>query len=166
MTNTIGISKQIVEINNNNSGGAQYLLKELNSTFWEKVYIDSINLNKVLIDFNNKNPIGLRGINSWTAEMFAILWNIWFFGYETGISNELSFSWGVDDITEYERHNILHMAGLTENEKGTRFFKGEFIKISPLERLKQNKNFFNYVDKKSASFKYVELMKLIVEKES
>jgi hypothetical protein len=58
------------------------------------------------------------------------------------------------------------MAGLTENEKGTKFFKGEFINVSPLEKLKQNKNFFNYVDKKSASFKYVELMKSVIEKSS
>jgi hypothetical protein len=166
MIRTIGISIDVVKENNKNSGGAQYLIKNTYYHFWEKVYEDCTNLYENIFEFDNRNRIYGGGIQIWTADMWALLWNLWFFGYETKISDELSFSWGVDNIQEYEQHNILHMAGLTENEKGTKFFKGEFINVSPLEKLKQNKNFFNYVDKKSASFKYVELMKSVIEKSS
>lgn len=57
------------------------------------------------------------------------------------------------------------MAGVTDNLKHTMFYKGEFINVSPLDKLKENTSFFDYIDKNSATTKYVEIMKRVVEKD-
>jgi hypothetical protein len=56
------------------------------------------------------------------------------------------------------------MAGVTENLKETKFYKGEYIENNPLERLKEDENYFNYVDKNSSTIKYIEVMKSIIQK--
>jgi hypothetical protein len=63
----------------------------------------------------------------------------------------------------YEKHPILHMAGVTHDLKSTKFYKGEFINVNPLNKLKENINYFDYVDENSATIKYVEIMKRIVK---
>jgi hypothetical protein len=44
------------------------------------------------------------------------------------------------------------------------FYKGDFIDVNPLNILKNNPNFFNFIDKTSATNLYVEWMKLISKK--
>ena len=57
------------------------------------------------------------------------------------------------------------MAGVTDDVKNTKFYKGEFIDVNPLHKLKNNPNFFDYIDKNSATVKYVEILKELIEKE-
>jgi hypothetical protein len=56
------------------------------------------------------------------------------------------------------------MAGVTDNLKLTKFYKGEYINIDPIEKLKQNPKHFDYIDKNNATIKYVDVMKSFVEK--
>jgi hypothetical protein len=165
MSTTIGVSVQQIEMNNNHSGGAQYLIKNLGFEFWEKVYKDCVNLYYNIWSFDKSYPINYGGLQIWTADMWALLWNLWLFGKETLISDELSFSWASDDIEEYYKHNILHMAGVTDKFKGVKFYKGEFINVNPLDKLRENENYFRYVNKNSTTIKYVEIMKTLVKKE-
>lgn len=51
------------------------------------------------------------------------------------------------------------MAGVTEESKNNKFYKGDFIDKNPIELLKKNLNFFEYVDKQSSTYKYVQEMK-------
>ena len=44
------------------------------------------------------------------------------------------------------------MAGVTDDVKNTKFYKGEFIDVNPLHKLKNNPNFFDYIDKKNSKF--------------
>lgn len=163
MSDIVNISVDIVRNNEQNSGGAQYLIKNTDYHFWEKVFDDSIRLYNHLFSFHRKYPIS-HSIQMWTSDMWAVLWNLWYFGLETKITDELSFSWGTDSIVEYEKHPILHMAGVTENLKSTKFYKGEYINTNPLDKLKENINHFDYVDKNSSTVKYVDIMKSVVEK--
>ena len=55
------------------------------------------------------------------------------------------------------------MAGVTHDLKDTKFYKGEFINVNPLDKLKENINYFDFVDTNSSTIKYVEIMKRIVE---
>jgi hypothetical protein len=55
------------------------------------------------------------------------------------------------------------MAGVTDDLKSSKFYKGEFINVSPLDKLKTNINFFDYVEKNSSTIKYIEIMKKIVQ---
>ncbi len=97
--------------------------------------------------------------------MWSLLWNLWYFGKETKISKELDFSWATDDIRVYEQRPILHMAGVTQDLKTRKFFKGDFINVSPLDKLNENINHFDYVEDNSSTKKYIELMISIVKKQ-
>jgi hypothetical protein len=56
------------------------------------------------------------------------------------------------------------MAGVTEKEKDKSFYKGDFINQNPLELLKNDENYFNYVNKTSTTYKYINEMKKIIQK--
>lgn len=163
MADVIGISTDTIKINNNKSGGAQYLLKDVDYKIWGKIYDDCAKLYFSILDFNNKHQISHGEIQMWTADMWALLWNLWFFDKKTEISNDLSFSWATDDISKYDKHNILHMAGVTDNLKHNKFYKGEYINVNPLEKLKLNPNHFDYIDKNSITIKYIDIMKSLVQ---
>lgn len=166
MTNVIGIPINKVMENQDNSGGAQYLMKNIDYTFWEKVQNDCINLYDSMRKYHNQFPIHHGEIQMWTSDMWAVLWNIWLLDIQTKVTKELDFSWATDTITQYEEKPILHMAGVTDNLKTTKFYKGEYITVNPLNKLKENINHFDYVDKNSSTIKYIELMKSIIKKES
>jgi hypothetical protein len=164
MCEVIGISPEIVKNNQINSGGAQYLIKGTDYTFWEKIFNDSDVLYRTMLQFSMDYPIN-HHIQMWTSDMWAVLWNIWLLGKETRITNELDFSWATDSIRQYNEKPILHMAGVTEDLKTTKFYKGEYINVNPFDKLKENPNHFDYVDKNSSTIKYVEIMKSIIKKE-
>lgn len=166
MTNVIGISIDEVKKNQDNSGGAQYLMKNIGHEFWEKVFGDCVKLYDTMRRYHHKYPIYPGEIQMWTSDMWAVLWNIWHIGIETKITNELDFSWATDTVRQYEKKPILHMAGVTDDLKSSKFYKGEYINVNPLEKLKQNPNHFNYVDTNSSTIKYIEIMKSIIKKES
>jgi hypothetical protein len=162
MCGVIGISPDVVKENQLNSGGAQYLIKNTDYLFWEKVFNDSERLYKMLFNFHKIHPIN-HEIQMWTSDMWAVLWNLWLIGNETRVSNKLSFSWATDSIEQYETHPILHMAGVTYDLRETKFYKGEFINRNPLELLNEDETFFDYVDNNSATKKYVEVMKSMIK---
>lgn len=164
MCSTIGIDKKIIIDQENNSGGGQYIIKNTDYKFWNKVYQDSNSLYNSLIRFQRKYPIKSGRLQVWTAEMWSLLWNLWLENKETKITNLLDFSWATDNIETYEKKPILHMAGVTKEMKNTKFFKGEFINVNPIELVETNKNYFDYVDKKSSTIKYVDNMISYVQK--
>ena len=51
------------------------------------------------------------------------------------------------------------MAGVTNNLKTLMFYKGDYIEICPIEKLKETPNYFDYVDSNNASFFYISYMK-------
>ena len=56
------------------------------------------------------------------------------------------------------------MAGVTEDIKKDKFYKGDFINVSPLEVLEKYPFFFDYINKENATIKYVDIMKSILKK--
>jgi hypothetical protein len=117
-----------------------------------------------MLNYQKRFPINPGQIQFWTAEMWAVLWNLWLLNYETKITNELSFCWATDPVVIYDKNPILHMAGVTDNLKSTKFYKGEYINVDPIQKLKENPNHFDYVDKGSTTIKYIEVMKSFIEK--
>ena len=164
MCDVVGISPNIVINNEDNSGGAQYLLKNVDHTFWDKVLYDCEKLYVMLHNYNQLNPIK-NEIQIWTSDMWSVLWNLWLFNKTTEITDELSFSWGSDDISTFFKHPILHMAGVTEDLKYDKFYKGDFISKDPIELLKDDIDCFNYISNDSATKKYVDVMKSIIKNE-
>lgn len=125
----VGIEKQIAYDNNEHSGGAQYFLKDVDATFWNKVMNDSLlirtYLQKVNRDFfENEN----KGFQSWCADMWGVLWNLWFRGQETKVIKEMNFSWATDPIERLEENTLFHNAGIVSPHNGTYhcFYKGKY----------------------------------------
>jgi hypothetical protein len=41
--------------------------------------------------------------------MWSLLWNLWLYGFNTKVTEDLNFSWVTDTIDIYEKRPILHM---------------------------------------------------------
>lgn len=158
MCKLVNIDPIVVEQNEQNSGGAQYLMKGLTSTYWKRVKTDSL----LLYDFMAKRELGERAtltadqlktynpIQKWCADMWAVLWNCLKIGAQPRISSELSFSWGTSSLKEYYQHNIMHNAGVVNSDNGKLFYKGEFIDKDPFN------TDFSTLNPNTASSKYAE----------
>lgn len=151
MADIVGISVETIKENQRSSGGAQYIMNKVPTKYWEKVYNDSNSLYWLMDNesknFNKENDFPIQ---KWCAEMWATLWNIWYFNYVTEVHEELKFSFATSPISEWYDRKIMHNAGVTDNSKTFLFYKGDFINKEPY-----NVN-FDYVDKNKCSFKYVE----------
>jgi len=126
-TSLVGITREMAEKHNLHSGGAQYLLKNIGGSFWEKIMGDCLmiktylgNINKQF--FENES----RGFQSWCADMWAVLWNLWLREQETLVIPEMEFAWSSDNISKLSRVGILHNAGIVSNSQGEipTFYKG------------------------------------------
>ena len=131
---------------------------------WYKIYKDSTVLYDKLKRFHHRYPVDHGEIQFWTAEMWSTLWNLWWWGHETKVVDELKFCWATDTIDKCDNNPILHMAGVTEDMKFNRFYKGEYIEQNPIEKLTENINHFDYVSPSSSTYQYVNEMKKIIQK--
>jgi hypothetical protein len=147
ISSSVGINRQICELNNLHSGGAQYLLKNINADFWKNVMDNCITIRIGLQQINrqffeNEN----KGFQSWCADMWAVLWELWKRGKETKIVPEMDFAWATDLVTKLEKCPIFHNAGVSVpveklkdgqgNIIGERlyFYKGKYIAgIDPIK---------------------------------
>ena len=125
----VGSSRELAEKNNMHSGGAQYLLKNIDGKFWEDVMSACINIRIHLMNINkayfeNEN----KGFQSWCADMWAVLWTLWSREQETRVVPELEFAWAPDPIEKLNRCTILHNAGITGPFMGDvpYFYKGAY----------------------------------------
>lgn len=162
MCNIANIEPKLVEDNQLNSGGAQYLMKGLTSNYWKDVKETALSLYKYMSDLENSERKNLSNedlktynpIQKWCADMWAVLWIALNNGVNIKISPELSFSWGTSSLSEYYLHNIMHNAGVTKDHTNL-FFKGDFINKNPFIFD------FSNIDTKTASYKYVESIKYV-----
>ena len=116
MCEIVNIDSKVVEDNELNSIGAQYLMKGIDERYWHRVEEDSERLYKEITELNKEikkeNP-SYHEIQIWCADMWAVLWNGWKMGKETKCSSNMQFSWATSDINEIEKYNIFHNAGVT-----------------------------------------------------
>ena len=164
MANVVGIDVEVIKLNQENSGGGQYLIKNTNAELWDKIYKDSDKLYDQMHDYQRRFPISPGEIQFWTAEMWSLLWNLWLYGKQTKITSELDFSWATDSVEIYEKKPILHMAGVTDDLKNRKFYKGEFINIDPIEKIKDDPTYFDFIESTSSTVKYIDNMKSYIKK--
>ncbi len=139
MADIVGIEPHLAVENERDSGGAQYLLKNIDADYWRKVERDCKALYVYFAareeeERKSLTPEQLKTYNpiqKWCADMWAVLWNLWARGLQTRVEPNLSFSWATSAAPEWERHTIYHNAGITEDLKATHFYKGEFIHRDP-----------------------------------
>lgn len=143
-----GVTRELIENNDVNAGGAQYITKNNTAKFWEDVEALSVKLFRHMKGTETKyHPPGQDyPIQSWTAEMFATNWQLWKLGMQTKVVSELHFNWAnhpADGVV----HKIYHNAGVTEND-GKHFAKTHY-QSSPFRKEKK-------YSKESLSSRYVD----------
>lgn len=114
MCNIVGISKELPEKYNLHSGGAQYLLKNIDADFWKKVKENCLSI-KIHLDTINRQYFenGDKGYQSWCADMWSVLYNIWDRGMDSVVVPEMEFAWSTDAVEKLEKVALLHNAGIT-----------------------------------------------------
>lgn len=154
MVEIMDIDPQLVIDNNDNSIGAQYILKGVDYDFWDKVERDSESLFTQITQLNTTkkadNP-EYHELQIWCADMWALLWNAWKQGTITECHDDLQFSWATSSVIDYDKYNIMHNAGVT-SEQTDLFYKAKYMSSLPYGLDLQ-------IRENSASSKYYEWVK-------
>ncbi|MEI6297345.1 MAG: hypothetical protein WCO84_06955 [bacterium] len=147
MCEIVAIDKQIVKDNELNCIGAQYILKDIDYSFWDTVERDCERLFKEITDLSDQKvqedrhtmPSGItrspyHPLQIWCADMWAVLWNGWKRGKVTVCHDDLQFSWATSSLDEWNKFNIFHNAGVTTDTDGL------FYKCNYMNKLPYNEN--------------------------
>jgi hypothetical protein len=133
MCKIMDLPESLIEENEMNAIGAQYLMKGLTYEFWDRVERDSERLYKEITDLNIQkitlDPTH-HPLQIWCADMWAVLWGGWRLGYETVCHPDFDFSWGTSSEEDYFKMNIMHNAGVV-NSTDKLFYKAEYITKLP-----------------------------------
>lgn len=135
MCRVVGIPSSMVLKNGKGMGGAQYLFNtslNFSKDFWDKVEQDANGLYKLLLVSGEKYGHDATA-HAWSADMWAILWNIWLVGVDSEVSNELSFTIATSPISELDKNNIFHNTGVKNPNDKKLFNKRDFCITSPFE---------------------------------
>lgn len=119
MAKQIGITREVCVLNEDGSGGAQYLLKGIDHAFWLDVFRGCLNIRAGLsyhvpgsinsLYFESEN----KGFQSWCADMWSVLWNLWKRGKKTICPPEMEFAWATDPVEKWKEVYVFHNAGAT-----------------------------------------------------
>lgn len=165
MCDIVGVTREQVEEINQHSGGAQYILKGLDSDFWTRVENNCTplyNFMKSPLTTNfyaneSGDPTNYHPIQAWCSEMWCTLWEFLRSNRGVQVDSELNFCFGTSPIEEYNNCKILHNAGVTEKDSSKMFYKGAFVSGLP-EGLD-----LSYVSEQYASYYYASYVKKLLE---
>lgn len=150
-----GTTREAITANNDNIGGAQYLLKNITSQFWTdcfnacceiKLYLEGIN--GIFMKGDTRQEKEDKGFQSFCADMWAVIFTLIAKEREIRAPKEMDFIWSTDRIEKLETASILHNAGVTSDAKirvafekdlegnnimvdGPLFYKGAFNEKAP-----------------------------------
>lgn len=131
MCEIVGVNPTIIDSHNQNSGGAQYIMKGVGAGFWNKVYHDCEALYLLMVS-TSKDYCPEHPIQAWCADMWAVLWNGWYLDNEIKIHPDLAFCWASDTTNRWDETYIFHNAGVVVND-GNHFSKMHY-QISPFHK--------------------------------
>lgn len=152
MADIVNVNKQYIIEQEENSGGAQYILKNIPTEFWKKVYYDSEALFRLInhqIDEDRIENPTMHEIQIWCADMWAVLWNLWFWDKQVRVTKKLDFSWATSGMHDWGTCPIYHNAGVV-GDRADLFFKGAYQNVLPYDIQQEtfNKDFcvYKYVE--------------------
>jgi hypothetical protein len=132
------IDIETIKSYSNKTGGAQTILKGIDSEFWEDVERMCIEIRENFF-YGVHNSINRKyfkdenhGFQSWCADMWALNFALWNRGIKSDVTKELDFSWATDNMETFKKKPIFHNAGAT-GQPGI-FYKGAYIASSPLHQ--------------------------------
>ncbi len=134
--NIVQIDKQVILNNDENCGGAQYILKGITPDFWIKVQEDCLMIRRRFMIENLRHfqergrERGITaedaGIQSWCADMWAVLYNLYYYEKEVLAPKEFDFAWSTDHISRADDVFLLHNAGVAGGNNAFLFDKTKY----------------------------------------
>lgn len=128
---------EVIQSYTGKTGGAQCILKGVDSAFWEDVERQCIEIRKTFW-WNIPSSINKKyfesenkGFQSWCADMWALNMALWNRGKITNVTPLLDFSWATSSYEEFLKKPIYHNAGATKDTPEL-FYKGEWINKNPI----------------------------------
>jgi hypothetical protein len=159
MCEIVDIDKEIVKENELNAIGAQYFMKDIDWTFWDRVERDCEELYRQITQLNGekkrKEPTH-HELQIWCADMWAVLWNGWKMGKKTMCHKDLEFSWATSNKADWDKMSIFHNAGVTGASTGL-FYKAKYI-----DRVPYNDNL--QIKEGTASLEYWKIIQKVKNK--
>lgn len=174
-----GTDRETCENNQGCSGGAQYLLKNIDSKFWAHIFDRCIDIKTYLSSINQEYFRGEtveerenNGFQAFCADMWAILFSLWGEGKMVITPEEMDFAHATDRIEKWYRKGIYHDAGaprgphIVDGKEYLLFYKkGQYVEkekgfnieytgdwgqaLTPFE------DYLGYVSPEFASYNYV-----------
>lgn len=157
MCEAAGVDKEMIKSRDKQSGGAQYLFKNMDYEFWDECEKVNEKMYKMFIQYEKKYPIP-HHIQKWTTDMWTCLWLYWKRGDTTIVHKELDFSWATGTVREYRLKNIFHLAGITGSHK-KRFHKGRYHSKCVFEEYNKDRCIFDHIEKNNATYSYTNVIK-------
>lgn len=154
MAKNYGMCPCVARANQEKTGGAQKLMKNLTADYWWKVHNKTIDLYSWLL--REKDNYGEKAVNDiqvWTASMWGELWTAWTSGHKVEIPKEFDFCWATDPIERWNQVYFFHNAGVTHDRKEL-FYKSNFMTNLPYDSELE-------VDSTKCSSRYYELIKSV-----
>lgn len=133
MCQIVDIDPALVEANELNAIGAQYLMKNITSDYWAQVERDCEQLFRDITQLNGQKKSAdpsYHELQIWCADMWSVLWNAWKREWRTECHRNFNFSWATSHIQEYKDCNIFHNAGITTNQN-RQFYKADYMNTLP-----------------------------------
>lgn len=137
MLTIMAIDEDTVKKNQHHSGGAQYMIKNIDKFYWRDVERDC---NRLYVEVTQLNQEKLQAdpnhheIQIWCSDMWAVLWNLWKRGNQTMVIPELNFTWATSGIDQWDKNAIYHNAGVVAGNN-RQFFKALYMsEFPPLDK--------------------------------
>lgn len=157
MCKAINIDPELVKKKQEESGGAQYFYRDMTYEFWDEAEKANNKLYKLMTDYEKQYKCD-KHIQKWTSDMWVTLWLYWKRGNSTIVSKELDFSWATGKVSDYNKKNIFHLAGVTGKMKKV-FYKGKYNNKSVLEVYNKDRGIFDHISETSATKCYTQVIK-------
>jgi len=125
----VGIDSQTIMDNNSNTGGVQYILKNISADFWKKVEKDVLKIRTHLQQINREFFISEdKGFQSWCSDLWSVQFNLWYYNKQSKVMDELNFAWATDPISKLDSTPIFHNAGVVSDYMNNipYFYKGKY----------------------------------------
>lgn len=133
MCELMDIPEKLIEDNELNCVGAQYLMKNVNFDYWDRVESDCEILFKDITELNNQKKAAdptYHELQIWCSDMWSVLWGSWRLGNTTLCHKNFEFSWGTSSIEDFNKMSIMHNAGVVSPGDGL-FYKANYMNKLP-----------------------------------
>lgn len=163
MCSLANIDPALVEANDENAGGAQYIIRGTDWRWWDEAEREMEEMYKFLLEFTEEDKKnGIYHIQIWATDLYSLFFKLLKSNFPVRNLKAIDFLWPYDKLERYEKEGIaiMHNAGISSENKNydqtnsPKFFdKGAYRSKSPFN------DDFSYIPSDLGQSKYVAYFK-------